>query len=226
MDDNVDATDKGELTIESRLAFLRAAEALKNVLRSGHTSTGRPESTAEHSWRLCLMALVLEDRLDGLDMLKVLKLCIVHDLAEAISGDIPAVAQVSPDRKRAQEEQDLLLLTAPLDPPLKAGILSLWEEYEQGATPEAGVVKAMDKLETILQHNQGKNPPDFDYAFNLRYGQQYTASHPLFADIRKLLDADTRRRMHDARHAAEGRAGCDDADLPTMQQKPQQAPPR
>lgn len=182
-------------SIAGRLAFLRAAEALKHTLRSGHTSNGRPESTAEHSWRLCLLALAFEDGLAGLDLLRVLKLCIVHDLAEAIHGDVPAPMQQDSAAKSAQERHDLALLTAPLDAPLRAHFLALWEEYEAGATPEARAVKAMDKLETILQHNQGANPPDFDYGFNLGYGQRHTAAHPLFARVRALLDEETRARM-------------------------------
>ena len=189
-DDGMDDT-----TITTRLAFLRAAEALKDVLRSGHTSGGRRESTAEHSWRLCLMALVFADGLAGLDMLRVIKLCIVHDLAEAIHGDVPATEQVSSAAKTAQEREDLHVLAAPLDAPLRDEILALWEEYAHGATPEARAVKAMDKLETILQHAQGANPPDFDYAFNLEYGRQYTSGHPLFAAIRAAVDDATRARM-------------------------------
>ncbi len=181
--------------LRGRLEFLAAAEALKDVLRSGHTSGGRPESTAEHSWRLCLMALVLEDQFRGLDMLKVLKLCIVHDLGEAIHGDLPAIAQSDKAAKSAQERQDLMELSACLDAPLRTEILSLWEEYEAGASPEARAVKAMDKLETILQHTQGRNPPDFDYAFNLGYGRAHTGASPLFTALREMLDQATRARM-------------------------------
>jgi putative hydrolases of HD superfamily len=70
----------------------------------------------------------------------------------------------------------------------------LWDEYEQARTPEARAAKALDKLETIIQHNQGANPPDFDYLFNLDYGRKYTRAEPLFAQLRELVDADTRRR--------------------------------
>lgn len=182
-------------TIRARLAFLRAAESLKHTLRSSHTSAGRPESTAEHTWRLCLLALAFEDGLAGLDMLKLLKLCVVHDLGEAIHGDVPAIAQVDRAAKSEQERRDMETLTAALDPALRQEMLALWEEYETAATPEARAVKAMDKLETILQHNQGDNPPDFDYGFNLGYGQHYTGAHPLFAAIRRILDEDTRARM-------------------------------
>ena len=51
-------------------------------------------------------------------------------------------------------------------------------------TPEAQLAKGLDKLETILQHTQGLNPADFDYRFNLTYGQAYTAAHPILAAIR------------------------------------------
>lgn len=181
--------------IQSRLRFLREAEALKSVVRSAYTSKGRPESTADHSWRLSLLALVFEDALSDLDMLKVLKLCVVHDLGEAIHGDVPAVQQHLHADKRAQEREDLLLLTQSLEEPLRSHVRALWEEYESGVTAEAQVVKALDKLETLLQHNQGLNPPDFDYAFNLHYGRKYTDATPLFQAIRALIDEDTRQRV-------------------------------
>ncbi|WP_252275501.1 HD domain-containing protein [Pseudomonas subflava] len=182
-------------TLKARLAFLRTAESLKNVLRSGRTSNGRRESTAEHSWRLCLMAIAFEDQLHGLDILRLLKLCVVHDLAEAIGGDIPAVDQLAPISKHQQERHDLHLLTSELDAGLRKTIHALWEEYESASTPEAQAAKALDKLETILQHNQGANPPGFDYRFNLHYGIRYMAAHPLFSRIRRELDADTCARI-------------------------------
>ena len=181
--------------IKGRLDFLREAEKLKSVLRSAHTSTGRTESTAEHSWRLCLMAIVFEDQLAGLDTLKLLKLCVIHDLGEAINGDIPAVSKASYPDKSAQERNDLLILTHALDDRLKAEILALWDDYEYARSAEAKAVKALDKLETILQHNQGINPQDFDYGFNLGYGRKYTGADPLFAQVRSLLDEDTRQKM-------------------------------
>lgn len=81
--------------LEGIIAFLQAAEQLKDTLRSGITTQGRPESTAEHSWRLCLMAMLFDRELGEYDRLKLLKLCIVHDLGEAISGDVPATRQVA-----------------------------------------------------------------------------------------------------------------------------------
>ena len=174
------------------ISFIQQAEKLKDVLRSAHTSNGRQESTAEHTWRLCLMAMVFEPEFEGLDFAKLLKLCIIHDLGEAISGDIPAIAQQPDQNKSAQERADLIVLLEPLDELRRTEFLALWDEYENGASPEAIMIKGLDKLETIIQHNQGKNPPDFDYSFNLSYGLQHTSKHPLLAAVRQLVDKDTR----------------------------------
>ena len=191
--------DKGGLKemrdLSARLKFISEAERLKNVLRRSHTSEGRQESTAEHTWRLCLLAMVFEDELPGLDFAKILKMCVVHDLGEAINGDVPAVLLEASRDKSRQERQDLVALMEGLSQELRDTFLSLWDEYEKAASPEAVAVKALDKLETLIQHNQGTNPPDFvDYVFNLSYGKKYTDAVPLFAEIRRLVDKDTERR--------------------------------
>jgi putative hydrolase of HD superfamily len=180
------------------LDFLRQAEKLKDTTRSAYTSEGRHESVAEHTWRVCLMSLVFEDSFPHLDHAKLLRMCLVHDLGEAIGGDIPAPMQGVPGAKAADERRDLLQLLEALPSRLREQIVSLWDEYEQAATPEARIAKALDKLETILQHNQGKNPQDFDYRFNLDYGRQYTASDPLIAAIRRILDEETERRARES----------------------------
>ncbi|MBK1682337.1 HD domain-containing protein [Rhodoferax fermentans] len=181
--------------LQGRLAFIQAAEQLKSVLRCAYTATGRQESTPEHSWRLCLLAMVLQDSLGPLDFERVLKMCVIHDLGEALHGDVPAIAQGAGSHKSESERHDLIDLMAPLPAQLQTELLGLWDDYEQAASAEARAVKALDKLETLIQHNQGQNPPDFDYAFNLSYGQQYTAADPLFAQLRRLVDAQTQQRL-------------------------------
>ncbi len=186
------------------LDFLRASESLKATHRSGYTSEGTPESVAEHTWRLCLMALVLAPEFPAVDFAKLVKICLVHDLGEAVGGDVPAPEQA---RRRAAgqatgkgeaERRDLMTLLEPLPVSLKAEIAALWEEYEAAQSPEAKLAKALDKLETIMQHTQGKNPPAFDYRFNLAYGRDHTSDQPLIAAIRTILDADTERRAQEA----------------------------
>jgi len=179
------------------LDFLRAAERLKSTLRSGHTSAGRRESVAEHTWRLCLMAMLLAERFANVDVARLIEICIVHDLGEAIGGDVPATEQ-SGAGKAERERRDLLELLAPLPSDHRDRILARWDEYELAATPEARLAKALDKLETILQHTQGENPDDFDYRFNLEYGRRFTSNDPLIARIRAALDLETERRASEA----------------------------
>jgi putative hydrolase of HD superfamily len=125
-------------------------------------------------------------------------MCLIHDLGEAISGDIPAPAQQVGGNKADHERTDLLELIEPLPAGLRREILELWDDYEAAVSAESRLAKGLDKLETILQHTQGKNPANFDYAFNLAYGQQYTATNPVLAAIRARLDEETRRRGRDS----------------------------
>jgi len=187
--------------IEAILTFLRSAERLKTVARSGWTSAGDPESVAEHTWRLCLMAMLFYGANSDIDVLRLLKLCVIHDLGEALGGDVPAPAQVGGNGKAAQERSDLLDLIQPLPPMLRQEIVELWDEYEAGNSVEGRLAKGLDKLETILQHTQGRNPPGFDYSFNLEYGKRYTSADPLLAEIRAQLDKETARLGESSRAA-------------------------
>ena len=186
------------------LDFLRGAERLKSTTRTGYTSTGQQESVAEHTWRLCLMAMVLAPEFPDVDFAKLVKICIIHDLGEAIHGDVSAPEQARRSTlgidagKAANERRDLLELLSPLPPRLRDEIAALWDEYEAAASPEAKLAKALDKLETIMQHNQGLNPADFDYRFNLGYGRKHTADIPLVAEVRKILDDETEQRAREA----------------------------
>src|SRR6266496_4449016 len=128
------------------LQFLYQAERLKNVYRTSWTSGGQQESVASHTWRLCLMALVFERSFPGIDIGRLLKICIVHDLGEAIGGDIPAIHQHSNAPKADQERKDLLVLRQQLPDVVKQDIVALWDEYEAAASSEARVAKALDKL--------------------------------------------------------------------------------
>jgi putative hydrolase of HD superfamily len=175
------------------LAFLGTAAALKDTLRSGMTVGGRQESTAEHTWRLCLMAVVLEEALPGIDHKRLMQMLVLHDLGEAVHGDVPAPLQTGID-KTAAERADLAGLLAPLPPAVAARLMALWDEYATAATPEARLAKGLDRLETVLHHVEGANPAGFDYGFNLGYGRTHTDGHPVVAALRAPVDAETARR--------------------------------
>ena len=109
------------------LRFIREAERLKNVLRTAYTSEGRHESTAEHSWRLALLAAVLTGERPELDMQRVVLMCLIHDLGEAFDGDVPAIAQTAPGVKAASELAAMERLTRLLPPEAGATIREIWE---------------------------------------------------------------------------------------------------
>jgi putative hydrolase of HD superfamily len=178
-----------EATAAGFLAFLKAAAALKDTPRCSWTADGRRESVAEHSWRLALSALALAPRFPGLDMGRVIGLCLVHDLGEAISGDIPAPLQTPDDGRLARERADFAAVIAPLDPAAQAPLSALWEEYAAGLTPEARLARALDKIETVDQHNLGANPPGFDHGFDIAYGRGHAAAVPELAALRRLVEA-------------------------------------
>lgn len=180
------------------LTFLQEAERLKDTIRSGSTRKGRPESTAEHSWRLALMVLLFENELDGIDLLKLVKLCVVHDLGEAISGDIPAPLQQDGDDREARERQDFQTLCIGLPEDISEDLLRLWDEYAGAATAEARLAKAFDKLETILQHHLMPPQSAEFHAFNLTYGTSRTEHFPLTRQIREIVDARTRALVSEA----------------------------
>lgn len=181
--------------IRSIFQFMKNAEQLKNTLRSAHTSEQRPESVAEHTWSICLLMMCFEDQLDDFDMLRLFKLIIIHDLGEAISGDIPATEQNPNEDKAELERTDFITLCAPLPDDLKSEMLVLWDEYDCAQTPEAIMAKGFDKIETMLQHLADSTTGNIDFPFNLTYGSARTDAHPLLKQIRDIVDEKTRARI-------------------------------
>lgn len=178
--------------LESYLNFIKTIEGIKSVTRTAWTESGRHESTAEHSWRLAMLALILKDEFPELDSYKVLTMCLIHDMGELYTGDIPAIENPCAEDKESREHEDVSKIFGTLPEKTGTKLLELWEEYSEAATPEARLVKALDKAETILQHNQGKNPPDFDYGFNLSYGKKYFEDDSRLNVLREVLDKETK----------------------------------
>lgn len=138
------------------LAFYQLAEKLKVTLRHSWLSDPqRQESTAEHSWMMGLLAMVLLPQVpEPLDQLKVFQMIIVHDLAEALTADLPVWEGVKDKAaKEAHERAAMTQLLAPLDAPTRATLLAVWEEYELRQSREAKFVKVLDTTDVIMQHN-------------------------------------------------------------------------
>jgi putative hydrolase of HD superfamily len=139
----------------SILDVLAVAERLKTELRHSWLSNGRRESVAEHTWLMCLMALLCHGRLgEPVRLDRLLAMIIVHDLAEAEVGDIPYFETGHrKDTKAARERAAFDRIAQMLPSPDGAMIRDLWDEFEHGHSPEARLARALDHLEVQVQHN-------------------------------------------------------------------------
>ena len=183
----------------SLIDALRVAERLKDATRHCYTSGGRHESVAEHSWRLALMAYWVSDEFPELDTAKVIKMCLIHDLGEAFTGDIPTFEKSDSDEKH--EEQLLLQWTASLPEPFCTEMAALYQEMAARQTPESKLYKALDNLEAVIQHNESDIATWLprEYELNLTCADENVA----FSDYLKRLREEVRRETRDKIAAAE-----------------------
>ena len=123
------------MEVQKLLETLHIAERLKDVPRHCTTSQGRTEDVAEHSWRIALMAYFVHDEFPDVDIDKVIRMCLIHDLGEAFTGDIPTFRKTEADE---QHEEDVLFSwVAQLPEPYASEMRALYEEMAALETPEA-----------------------------------------------------------------------------------------
>ena len=134
------------------LSVLHVAERLKDTARHCTTSKRRVESVAEHSWRVSLMASLLRNEFPDVDIDRVVNMCLIHDLGECFTGDIPVFNKTDQDR----DTEDALLgkWVESLPKELSDYMKSLYAEMNAQTTKEAKLYKALDKLEALIQHNE------------------------------------------------------------------------
>ena len=181
------------------LNALHVAERLKDATRHCDTSGGRHESVAEHSWRLALMAYWLRDRFPELDMDKVVRMCLIHDLGEAFTGDIPTFNKTRADEAR---EEDLLFgWVDSLPEPFRTEMAALYREMAARESPEARLFKALDNLEAVIQHNESELSTwsENEFALNLIYGYDKAAWSPVLLALRDAVREETETRIEEYR---------------------------
>ena len=114
------------MNVQDLLNNLHLMERLKDATRHCYTSMGRHESVAEHSWRLALMAYWISDEFPGVDMNKVIRMCLIHDIGEAFTGDIPTFLKTDADE--STEEALLFAWVETLPDPFRSEMRDLYHE--------------------------------------------------------------------------------------------------
>ena len=177
------------------LSILAVAEKLKCTTRHSYTSSGRHESVAEHSWRIALMAMLIGPEFPEADMNRVIRMCLIHDLGEAFTGDIPAFEKKNADEKAEASRLRQWIQTLPEQ--IQREWTALLTEMEALKTPEARIYKALDKLEAVIQHNEADLATwlPLEYDLQLRYGRENVAFCAYMQALKAEIDRWTRRKI-------------------------------
>ena len=182
---------------EELLKILNTAGKLKVNTRHNWTEKDRKESVADHSWRLALMAMLLDEvpEYQNLDMNRVIRMCLIHDLGEAFTGDIPTFEKTA---QNETAEEDLYLNWVNSFPsPEKEEWLSLLQEMIELKTPEAKLYKALDKLEAVISHNEADIHSwlPLEYDLQKTYGREQVQFSPYLQELKKAIDAWTDQKI-------------------------------
>ena len=181
------------------LDILRVAEKLKCNTRHCYTSSGRRESVAEHSWQIALMAMLIAPEFPEADMNKVIRMCLIHDLGEAFTGDIPAFEKTAADSEKEDAVFDNWVQSLPET--ARQEFTALLAEMNAMETMEAKIYKALDKMEALIQHDISDLSTwlPLEYDLQLRYGQENIKFSPWFQSLRAEIDAWTLRKIAESK---------------------------
>ncbi|MBR4543516.1 MAG: HD domain-containing protein [Lachnospiraceae bacterium] len=177
------------------LEILHVAERLKDTPRHCTTTKGRTESVAEHSWRISLMAFLLKHEFTDVDIDKVVDMCLIHDLGECFTGDIPTFVKTDSDREVEDSLLDQWVKSLPKE--LSEDISALYKEMDAQETKEAKIYKSLDKLEALIQHNESplNTWADNEFDLNKTYAFDTVAFSEWLTDLRKEILNDTLEKI-------------------------------
>lgn len=180
------------------IEFLGVIEKLKCNTRHSWTSSGRRESVAEHTWRLAMLAMLCKDEYPDLDNDKLIRMCLVHDLGEALTGDVPSFYKTEQNEMSEAEAWEQIFLMLP--EPYASEIRALYQEMEKRETPEAKLYKALDNMEAVISHNEASLDTwiPLEYTLNLTYGEENAAWSPYTRELRAYLTEQTKQKLEKA----------------------------
>ena len=187
------------MNCEKLLEIMHTTEKLKDTMRHCFTSSGRRESVAEHSWRLALLAYFVTDEFEGIDTEKLLKMCIIHDLGEIFTGDVPVFNKTKSNEET--EENLLFEWVGTLDEPFREEMLRLYKEMDELKTTEARVYKALDGIEALIQHNESDINTwlELEYNLQLTYADDKVAFSDYLKELREVVRQESIRKIEKER---------------------------
>ncbi len=183
------------------LRIMSVAEKLKCNTRHCYTSSGRHESVAEHSWRLGLFAMLVANEFPEADMDKVIRMCLIHDLGEAFTGDIPSFEKTKNDEEKEENVLDEWVASFP--EPDRSQWQALYEEMNALETKEAKIYKALDKMEALIQHDESNISTwiPLEYELQFEYGKENVQFSPYLRKLREEIDHITSEKIEKAKKA-------------------------
>jgi len=175
--------------------FLGVIGNLKKNTRHVWSESGRQESVAEHSYRLSVFAMLISDEFPEVDINKVIKMCLIHDFGEAITGDIPSFFKTPQDRE--VEDNAVVDLLKLLPDETSSELSALFEEMAALETQEAKLFKALDRIEAIISHNESPLNTwlELEYTENITYGDENVVFSEYLSKLKQVLKEDTLKKI-------------------------------
>ena len=189
------------MTPEEMLLILMRAGKLKTTYRHCFTDNDRRESVADHSWRIALMAMMLsgEEEFQRVDMDRVIRMCLIHDLGESFTGDIPTFQK---SEKDVDVEDELFGQWIDSFPETQRNMWKvLLSEMNALETTEAKTYKALDKLEAVISHNESdiKTWLPLEYDLQLTYGAENVQFSEYLKALKSAVDKWTKEKIESER---------------------------
>ncbi len=185
------------MTPEEFLEILHRANNLKINTRHNWTIGERKESVADHSWRIALMAMLLsqEDEFKDVDMNKVIRMCLIHDLGEAFTGDIPVFEKNHNDETK--EDELFFDWVNQFPQAQKDEWNTLLKEMIALETKEAKTYKSLDKLEALIAHDEADINTwlPLEYDLQMTYGKDIVQFSPYLTSLREAIDKMTKEKI-------------------------------
>ena len=183
------------MDMDTLLDFMALVEKLKCSTRHSWTSDGRRESVAEHSFRLCVFAWLVKDQIPDVDADRLIRLCLFHDLGEAVTGDIPAFEKDDEDRRTEREAWDMITKRLPV--PYSTELSGILQELEENQTKEAQLAHALDKMEALIQHNEASIDTwlPLEYELQRVYGNEECEAFAFTRELRGRIRQDSEEKI-------------------------------